>query len=107
PWTACTCASSFMPTSTWASSSPTPACPASSLLGLKRSKHSPSSLRAASPSLVISNEAGRLFLPASLVRSCRPAQRDLRPSERFLRGEISLPLSSLHGPSHLFTNKTQ
>src|SRR5260370_5138683 len=38
PWTACTCASSFTLTSTWASSSPTPACPASPLPGPRRTR---------------------------------------------------------------------
>src|SRR5438552_11526903 len=79
-----------MPTSTWASSSPTPACPASSLLGLKTSKHSPSSLRAASPSLVISNEAGRLFFP---LRSCEAVG---------LRRETSAPPSVFCEEKSLF-----
>src|SRR5260370_19738441 len=54
----------------------------------------PSNPRAPLPHTVISNGAGRLFLPHSLLRMRRPAQR-----------EISLPLSLLRPHRHQFLHR--
>jgi hypothetical protein len=55
------------------------------------------STRAAHPTPVISNGAGRFFLPASLQRIGRPAQREPLPhrSRFFVSDEISLTLTFL------------